>query len=74
MAEPFKTVTQIAEQYGDSPRTVQKWCQENDVPYIGEGRGKRYLIYPKYEAQFTKRNRLTGKPGQKAAQKSKKDR
>jgi phage antirepressor YoqD-like protein len=74
MANPFKSVTQIAKQYKAAPRTVEKWCQENNVPYVGEGRGKRYLVYPEHEEQFKKRNRQVGRPSKDSGEKTKKDR
>jgi hypothetical protein len=72
MTNPFKSVTQIAKQYKSAPRTVEKWCQDNDVPYVGEGRGKRYLIYPEYEERFKKRNRQVGRPSKDSGDKKQK--
>ena len=70
----YKTVQQVAQEQQEqdkkcTERTVQKWCQANDVPYIGSGRRKQYLIYPEHEKKFIDRE----KPGRRwTAKKTKK--
>jgi len=65
----FKTVQQVAQDNECEPRTVQKWCLANDVPYIGSGQRKQYMIYPEHENKFIKRE----KPGRRwTAKKTKK--
>ena len=57
----FKSVQEVAAENGCNVRTVQKWCLANDVPYVGAGRGKRYLVSPEHGAAFAKRE----KPGRR---------
>jgi len=57
----FKTVQQVAQDNECEARTVQKWCLANDVPYIGSGQRKQYMIYPEHEERFEERE----KPGRR---------
>lgn len=59
--EQFKTVQQVAQENDCVVRTVQKWCADNNVPHIGTGQRKQYLIYPKQEVEFQSRE----KPGRR---------
>jgi hypothetical protein len=53
--ESFKTVQQVAKENGCEERTVQLWCSKNDVPYVGTGKRKQYLLYPEHEKRFINR-------------------
>jgi len=57
----FKTVQQVAQDNECETRTVQKWCLANNVPYIGSGQRKQYMIYPEHEEKFKERE----KPGRR---------
>lgn len=59
--EKFKTVQQVAQENKCDDRTVQKWCLDNDVPYIGTDKRKQYMIYPEHEEGFKNRE----KPGRR---------
>jgi len=61
VVEKFKTVKQVAEDNGCGVRAVQNWCLTNDVPYIGNGQRKQYMIYPEHENKFKTRE----KPGRR---------
>ena len=57
----FRTVQEVAAENRCDDRTVQNWCRENGVPFIGSGRGKRYLIGLEHEEGFRGRP----KPGRR---------
>ena len=59
--EKFKTVQQVAQENKCNDRTVQNWCLDNNVPYIGTGQRKQYMIYPEHEKAFKNRD----KPGRR---------
>ena len=64
----WKTVRQVALENNCAERTVQKWCEQNDVPYSGEGFRKTWEIHPEHEEQFKNRP----KPGRRWPDKGKK--
>ena len=68
MKDKFKTVQQVAQETQSADRTVQNWCSENDVPFLGSGKRKQYMIYPEHEEQFKNRE----KPGRRWPVKTKK--
>jgi DNA-binding transcriptional MerR regulator len=61
MYEKTYTSTDVAEKCNSKQQTVLKWAQNNNVNFVGEGKGKTYLFTENDIERFKERP----KPGRR---------